>query len=67
MTQFEALVQGVKNLSDKLKTLQNWPGGAAVPNVPVMTVAINTAIVAQKILDNMKGDNKLLSKVSKTS
>ena len=67
MIQFQALVQGISNLCDKLKTAQNWPGGAAVPNVPVMTVAINTKITADKILSNMKGDNKLLSKVSKTS
>lgn len=66
MVQFSALVQGVKNLCDKLKTAQNWPGGSPVPNIPVATVAINTSITAQKILDNMKGDNKLLSKVAKT-
>ena len=66
MIQFQSLVQGVKNLCEQLKTAQNWPGGAPVPNVPVITVAINTAITAQKILDNMKGDNKLLSKVAKT-
>ena len=65
MVQFEALVQGVSNLCDKLKTAQNWPGGAAVPNVPLMGVAINTKVTAEAILNNIK-KGVLLSKVSRT-
>jgi hypothetical protein len=65
MVQFEALVQGVSNLCDKLKTAQNWPGGAAVPNLPLIAVAINTKVTAESILNNVKA-GKLLSKVSKT-
>ena len=65
MVQFESLVQGVSNLCDKLKTAQNWPGGAAVPNVPLIAVAINTKVTAETILNNIKA-GKLLSKVSKT-
>lgn len=65
MVQFEALVQAVSNLSSKMKTSQNWPGGAAVPNVPLIGVAINTQVTAESILNNIKA-GKLLSKVSKT-
>jgi len=65
MVQFESLVQGVSNLCDKLKTAQNWPGGAAVPNIPLIGVAINTKVTAEAILNNIK-KGKLLSKVSKT-
>ena len=66
MVQFEALVQGVSNLSDKLKTAQNWPGGAAVPNLPLIGVAINTKVTAETILNNIKS-GKLLSRVTKTA
>ena len=65
MVQFEALVQGVSNLCDKLKTSQNWPGGAAVPNVPLIGVAINTKVTAEAILNNIK-KGVLLSKASRT-
>ena len=65
MVQFEALVQSISNLSSKLKTSQNWPGGAAVPNVPLIGVAVNTQVTAETILNNIKS-GKLLSKVSKT-
>lgn len=65
MVQFESLVQGVSNLCDKLKTAQNWPGGAAVPNLPLIGVAINTKVTAETILNNVKA-GKLLSRVSKT-
>jgi hypothetical protein len=65
MVQFEALVQGVSNLCDKLKTAQNWPGGAAVPNVPLIGVAINTKVTAEAILNNIK-KGVLLSKASRT-
>ena len=65
MVQFEALVQGISNLCDKLKTSQNWPGGAAVPNVPLIGVAINTKVTAEAILNNIK-KGVLLSKASRT-
>lgn len=65
MQQFEALLKGVKNVCSALEKSQNWPGGAAVPNIPVNAAAANTKVVAQSIINLVKND-KLISKVSRT-
>ena len=65
MQQFEALLKGIKNVCSALEKDQNWPGGAAVPNIPTNAAAANTKAIAQSILNLVKND-KLISKVSKT-
>ena len=65
MQQFEALLKGIKNVCSALEKDQNWPGGAAVPNIPVNAAAANTKAVAQSIINLVKND-KLISKVSRT-
>ena len=65
MQQFEALLKGIKNVCSALEKDQNWPGGAAVPNIPVNAAAANTKAIAQSIINLVKND-KLISKVSRT-
>ena len=65
MQQFEALLKGIKNVCSALEKDQNWPGGSAVPNIPVNAAAANTKAVTQSIINLVKND-KLISKVSRT-
>jgi hypothetical protein len=43
------LINELKNITEALKSVQNWPGGAAAPNPTLLTVANS----AQKVFENV--------------
>ena len=43
------LINELKNITEALKSVQNWPGGAATPNPTLLTVANS----AQKVFENV--------------
>ena len=58
-------LSSIKDLAISLQDLQNWPGGAAVPNQDVIMQAVTTENMVDQVLDNLKGRDNL-SKVSKS-
>jgi hypothetical protein len=66
MDQFEQLLEALKNLTSALEFVQDWPGGAPIPNavIPPMATATNTII--ETILSLVKDEKSpLLSSKSK--
>ncbi len=43
----------LKNLTEALKTVQNWPGGVSVPNSTVLTVANTSQKIFERVYDNI--------------
>jgi hypothetical protein len=50
MDQFEQLLLTLKNLTSTLENLQDWPGGAPIPNTIVPPMATATKSVIEEIL-----------------
>ena len=65
MTQFELLVQNVKNLSEALQQTQIWPAGAPAPHPTIPPIASTISSQMDKML-KVLSKNELVSKVSKT-
>lgn len=47
------LVNELKNITEALKTIQNWPQGTPVPNSTMLTVANSAQKVFEKVYDNI--------------
>ena len=47
------LVQELQNLTEALKSIQNWPGGAPVPNSTMLTVANSSQKVFEKVYNSI--------------
>ena len=43
----------MKNLTEALKSIQDWPQGAPVPNSAMLTVANSAQKVFEKVYDNI--------------
>jgi hypothetical protein len=47
------LITEMKNLTEALKSVQNWPGGAAAPNPTLLTVANSAQKVFERVYNNI--------------
>ena len=47
------LITEMKNLTESLKSVQNWPGGAAAPNPTLLTVANSAQKVFERVYNNI--------------
>lgn len=47
------LITELKNLSEALKTIQNWPGGVPVPNSTILTVANASQKIFEKVYNDI--------------
>ena len=47
------LINELKNITEALKSVQNWPGGAAAPNPTLLTVANSAQKVFERVYNNI--------------
>jgi len=53
VTYLKILITELKNLTEVLKTVQNWPGGVPTPNPALLTVANSSQKIFEKVYNNI--------------
>ena len=53
MEYLKILINELKNITEALKTVQNWPNGTPVPNSTMLTVANSAQNVLNSVYNNI--------------